>query len=120
MDQRRVKGFKAKLIEKKQQILEAYSKNQTYGKEANGEGAQDIADKASNSYAKEFLFNLSNSEREMLHLVDEALDRISSRHYGQCAACQGEVERKRLEAVPWAKHCISCQEEQEREQLSSR
>lgn len=114
MDQRKAKSFKAKLLEKKQQILEAYSKNQTYGKEASGEGAQDIADKASNAYAKEFLFNLSNSEREMLRLVDQALGRIAERRYGRCAACQGEVERKRLEAVPWAKHCISCQEKQEK------
>ena len=113
MDQRKLKGFKTKLLDKKQQILEAYNKNQTYGKEANGEGAQDIADKASNSYAKEFLFSLSNSEREMLHLVDEALERISGRHFGQCMACKGEVERKRLEAVPWARHCICCQEKQE-------
>jgi RNA polymerase-binding transcription factor DksA len=24
--------------------------------------------------------------------------------------CGDDVERKRLEAVPWAKHCLSCQE----------
>ncbi len=117
MDQRRVKAFRVKLLDKKQQILEAYSKNQTYGKEANGDGAQDIADKASNAYAKEFLFNLSNSEREMLHLVDEALSRISDRNFGRCVACGGDVERKRLDAVPWARHCIGCQEKQERELL---
>ena len=113
MEQKKLKLFKEKLLQKKQEILEAYNKNKTYGKEADGEGAQDIADKASNSYAKEFLFSLSNSERDMLQLVDEALARISERRFGVCVSCEGEMERKRLEAVPWAKHCISCQEKQE-------
>jgi DnaK suppressor protein len=85
----------------------------SYGKEADGEGAQDIADKAANSYTKEFLFSLSNSERDTLQLVDEALSRIEGDGYGVCVVCEDEVDRKRLEAVPWAKRCISCQEKQE-------
>jgi DnaK suppressor protein len=91
MDQRKMKGFKDRLIQRKQEILRAYNKNKSYGMEADGEGAQDIADKASNSYTKEFLFSLSNSEREMLHLVDEALVRIQDRRFGVCAACSGEL-----------------------------
>jgi DnaK suppressor protein len=113
MDQKRMKAFRDKLLHKKHEILEAYNKNKTYGKEADEEGAQDIADKASNSYTKEFLFSLSNSEREMLQLVDEALVRISDRKFGVCVVCQDEMDRKRLEAIPWAKHCLSCQEKQE-------
>ena len=113
MEQKKMKVLKDKLLQKKKEILEAYSKNKAYGMEADGQGAQDIADKASNSYAKEFLFSLSNSERETLQLVDEALLRIGDKNFGYCASCEGEVERKRLEAVPWAKHCLSCQEKQE-------
>ena len=79
MDQKKLKAFRERLVVKKQEILEAYNKNKTYGKEADEEGAQDIADKASNSYTKEFLFSLSNTERDMLQLVDEALVRIDDR-----------------------------------------
>jgi DnaK suppressor protein len=113
MDQRKLKLLKEKLTEKKLEILEAYQKNKAYGKEADEEGAQDIADKASNASTKEFLFSLSNSERNLLQLVNEALARIDDQRYGVCVACEDEVERKRLDAVPWAKHCISCQEKQE-------
>jgi DnaK suppressor protein len=113
MDHKKLKAFREKLVQKKQEILEAYNKNKTYGKQADEDGAQDIADKASNSYTKEFLFSLSNSEREMLNLVDEALGRIEGRRYGVCVVCDDEMDRKRLDAVPWAKHCISCQEKQE-------
>ncbi len=33
--------------------------------------------------------------------------------YGLCANCQDEVQQKRLEAVPWARHCFACQEKHE-------
>jgi DnaK suppressor protein len=113
MDQKRLKSFKERLILKKQEILEVFQKNKTYGKEADEEGAQDIADKASNSYTKEFLFSLSNSERDMLQLVDRALTRIDEKRFGSCVVCEDEMNAKRLEAVPWASHCLSCQEKQE-------
>ena len=113
MDQKKLKGYREKLVLKKQEILEAYNKNKTYGKEADEDGAQDIADKASNSYTKEFLFSLSNNERDMLQLVDEALTRVDGRRFGVCVVCEDEVDKKRLDAVPWAKYCISCQEKQE-------
>src|SRR5260370_3051301 len=113
MDQKRIRLFRDKLLQKKQDILEAYTKNKNYGKEADGDGAQDIADKAANSYTKEFLFSLSNSERDVLSLVDAALGRLNGKSFGFCVTCEGEMERKRLEAVPVAKHCLSCQEKQE-------
>jgi DnaK suppressor protein len=113
MENKKLKLFREKLVQKKKEILEAYEKNKTYGKEADEEGAQDIADKASNSYTKEFLFSLSNNERDMLQLVDEALVRIDDHRFGVCVVCEDEMDRKRLDAVPWAKRCISCQEKQE-------
>ena len=113
MDQKRVRLFREKLLQKKQEILEIYSKNKTYGKEADGEATQDVADKAANSYTKEFLFSLSNAERDTLSLVDEALLRLGGKNFGICVSCEGEVEKKRLEAVPWAKHCLVCQQKQE-------
>ena len=113
MENKKLKLFREKLVQKKKEILEAYEKNKTYGKEADEEGSQDIADKASNSYTKEFLFSLSNNERDMLQLVDEALFRIEHDRFGVCVVCEDEMDRKRLDAVPWAKRCISCQEKQE-------
>src|SRR5262245_65398002 len=113
MDQKRIKLFREKLLQKKQEILEVFNKNKSYGKEADAEASQDIADKAANSYTKEFLFSLSNTERDVLNLVDEALGRIDGRRYGVCVVCDDEMDKKRLEAIPWAKHCLSCQEKQE-------
>jgi DnaK suppressor protein len=113
MEQKKLRAFRERLQLKKQEILEAYNKNKTYGKEADEDGAQDIADKASNSYAKEFLFSLSNSERELLQLMDDALTRIEDKRFGVCLSCEEEMNQKRLDAVPWARHCLACQEKQE-------
>ena len=117
MDQKKAKNYREKLLTKKQEILEAYNKNKSYGKEADGEATQDIADKAANSYTKEFLFSLSNTERDLLQQVDEAIVRIETRRYCVCAACEDAMNLKRLEAVPWARLCLSCQEKQESGQL---
>lgn len=108
-----MKTYRDKLIQKKEEILDAYTKNKNYGKEADEEGAQDIADKAASSYTKEFLFSLSNNERDVLQLVEEALVRVGSDDFGVCVVCEDEMDRKRLEAVPWAKRCLTCQEKQE-------
>jgi len=113
MDQRKLKSLREKLLLKQRGIVEAYNKNKTYGQQADEEGAQDIADKAASSYTKEFLFSLSNSERETLQLVEEALVRLGGARFGVCQVCGNQVERKRLDAVPWAKYCLGCQEQKE-------
>ncbi len=113
MEQKKIKLFKERLLKRKEEILLAYNRNKGYGKEADAESSQDIADKAASSYTKEFLFSLSSSEREMLQDVDEALGRIDTRNFGVCVVCEEEMDKKRLDAVPWAKRCIDCQEKQE-------
>jgi DnaK suppressor protein len=46
-----------------------------------------------------------------LRLIEEALDRLGSGHYGICLACDLPIPTKRLEAVPWTRYCLQCQEE---------
>jgi DnaK suppressor protein len=46
-----------------------------------------------------------------LRTVEEALDRIKNGTFGLCLRCDAEIPEKRLNAVPWAPHCIRCQEE---------
>jgi len=40
-------------------------------------------------------------------------DGIRLGSFGECAACGGDVEPKRLEAIPWARYCVKCQEARE-------
>jgi DnaK suppressor protein len=113
MEKKKVELYRRLLLEKRGELLRLVSKSDQDGREADEEGTQDIADKASNAYTKEFLFHQSNDNRQVLMLVDEALDRIKNGSYGICIECQDEVQPKRLEAVPWARHCIECQAKQD-------
>ncbi len=106
--------FRRQLVDRKGTLSEAYNKNKTYGRLTEDEGTQDLADKASRAYTKEFLYSLSNTDREILQKVDEALQRVDHGGFGQCVECGDEINRKRLEAVPWASHCIVCQEKFEK------
>ena len=113
MEKKRLELYKKQLLERRKQLQETVSRTEQDGREADEEAAQDIADKATNSYTKEFLFKKSNDDRFILQLVQEALERMEGGSYGSCVACGGEMQQKRLDAVPWARHCIECQEKQE-------
>lgn len=117
MDKKRVDYYKKKLVTKRDELQRLVAQAESEGRAADDDSTQDIADKAANSYTKEFLFSQSNNERYVLQLVDEALGRIDDGSFGECVACHDEVQQKRLEAIPWARHCISCQEKQEQGQL---
>ncbi|MGH9451745.1 MAG: TraR/DksA family transcriptional regulator [Terriglobia bacterium] len=117
MDKRKVELYRKHLLEKQSELLRMVSRSDQDGREADEEGTQDIADKAANAYTKEFLFHQSNDNREILMLVNEALTRIKGGTYGICVECREEVQPKRLEAVPWARHCIECQAKQDAGEL---
>ena len=52
--------------------------------------------------------------RQLLQMVDGALARIREGSFGECISCGKEINAKRLEAVPWTRHCIECQEKLEK------
>lgn len=113
MDPKKFDHYKKKLLEKKNELYRVVSMTEQYGREADGDSTQDVADKAANSYTKEFLFSQSSNERNVLQMVNEALNRVEDGTFGVCVSCDNEIQQKRLEAVPWTRHCISCQERQE-------
>jgi DnaK suppressor protein len=117
MDKKRLEQFKKKLEERQQELRRVVTRTEQDGRDADSEVAQDIADKAANSYNKEFLFHQSNSERQVLQMVESALDRIRQGSFGQCVSCGEDINSKRLEAVPWTRYCIACQEKLENGQL---
>jgi DnaK suppressor protein len=118
MDKKSVEQFKKKLLDKRRELTRAYIRNKTYGKESDEGGTQDSADKASTSYTKEFLYSLSNTERNVLQQVEDALERIEEGEFGVCDECGEPIQKKRLEAVPWARYCLACQEAVDKGQLA--
>jgi DnaK suppressor protein len=113
MDKKRLEYYKKKLLARREELTKTIARTQEEGRTADEDPTVDLADKAANSYTKEFLFGMTNTDRTILNMIDAALKRIQTDDYGVCANCQEELQQKRLEAVPWAKHCINCQEKME-------
>jgi DnaK suppressor protein len=113
MDKEKLDAFKKRLEARQRDLRQAINRTAQDGRDADLESAQDIGDRATNSYNKEFLFHQSNNERQFLQMVEGALDGIRDGVFGQCFSCGNEINPKRLEAVPWTRHCIACQEKLE-------
>lgn len=45
--------------------------------------------------------------------IDEALQRLENGTYGACEECDEQIPAARLQALPFAKLCLTCQELQE-------
>jgi DnaK suppressor protein len=109
--------IRKRLIEKRDELLADLLKNREVSDETVDESAQDMADRATSAYTKEFAYSLSEADRKVLLLIDESLGRLDGGTYGICIHCGGVVQEKRLEAVPWARHCLDCQELQDKNLL---
>lgn len=117
MDKKKLETFKKRLEERQQSLRKTVSRTEEDGRIADQDAAQDIADRAASSYTKEFLFSQSNNDRQLLQMVETALQRIREGSFGECVGCGNEINAKRLEAVPWTRYCIECQEKLEKGQL---
>ena len=114
MEKKKIEAFRKRLEDRQRELRHTMNRAAQDGRDADLESAQDIADRAANSYNKEFLFSQSNNERQLLQMVDNALDRIREGTFGECISCGQDINAKRLEAVPWTRHCIECQEKLEK------
>lgn len=52
---------------------------------------------------------LREHNEQHLAAVDAALARLDEGTFGRCTSCGRPIARERLEALPWAAHCIDCQ-----------
>ncbi|HSB36089.1 MAG TPA: TraR/DksA family transcriptional regulator [Thermoanaerobaculia bacterium] len=103
-----------RLLAKRDELLKDLAKNREVTDETIDESAQDMVDRATTAYTKEFAYSLSEADRKVLVLIDQALDRLEAGTYGPCVHCGQPVQEKRIEAVPWARHCLDCQELQDK------
>jgi len=113
MDKKKLDYFKKRLESQQLDLRRTVTRTEQDGRTVDEDSAQDIADRAASSYTKEFLFHQSNNDRQLLQMVEGALERLREGSFGECISCGKEINAKRLEAVPWTRHCIECQEKLE-------
>src|SRR3954449_5547852 len=107
-------AYEDALRKKQQELIDSYERDKAAGNAQPDDGIQDLADKAASAYSKELNFSLSDTERNLLMSIEEALGRIRNEAYGVCTNCGATIGEKRLLAVPWTPFCIDCQELQKK------
>jgi len=65
-----------------------------------------MADIGTDNYEQEFALDLMDSERRILHEIDDALQRIEEGAYGMCEGTGEPIPKARLQAQPWARYCV--------------
>lgn len=121
MDSKQLERVRQLLLSRRQELADGFTSARERGAEdRRDEGGEDYIDAAVSSYTKEFLYSLSDLERNQLNQVDRALGSLDEGTYGTCNECGEEIEEKRLKAVPWAEFCLSCQDLADRGLLQPR
>jgi DnaK suppressor protein len=117
MNKKQRQRFHKLLMEKREALLDLVQAARKSEKEGTTKEAPDLGDRALSTVIRDLSYQVTASEREILRRVDDALDRLEKDEYGVCVACKKKVQIARLEAVPWARHCIECQELQDRGEI---
>jgi DnaK suppressor protein len=108
--QDRYQALRLRLQNQRDEILNMYKQDLRAGQESADDGTEDIVDRANNAYNRELMFSLSDTERNTLLQIENALRRMDEGTYGRCSNCGQSIALPRLEALPWARFCVDCQE----------
>jgi DnaK suppressor protein len=110
MDEVHHAEYLQRLRAREQELAAALERVQETARAAPEPDARDVGDRAVDGYSKESSLREIDQNRGRLALIREALQRAATDEFGLCVECGNPIEDKRLEAVPWARHCIRCQE----------
>jgi DnaK suppressor protein len=84
------------LLAQKQQIHRQLDEEFREGKEGNIDEGMDTYDLASEERSREINLILSDRDRDKLHAIEDALERIDAGSYGICDSCEEEIAPERL------------------------
>ena len=110
MDRKSIDRFKKSLQVRHRELQSGVAQTEQNLRSAQTDYGKDEGDRANTSLAREIDLGQKSRDRALLASVDAALKRISEGTFGYCLNCGQEIGTKRLEAIPWVRHCITCQE----------
>jgi DnaK suppressor protein len=68
---------------------------------------EEFADAGTITFERERDLSLSQNAHDLIEKIERALDRMDQGTYGCCAACGEPIEPDRLDALPYAQHCLA-------------
>jgi DnaK suppressor protein len=118
LDKHLLLQFKSGLREQQRELLHTIANAEKEIQDFSAPLPLDSIDLSGFTASKESLFARASQDRGRLRLIQRALKRIEDGSFGICAECEGPIGLKRLQALPWANHCIQCQEQAELARLA--
>ena len=109
---KKIEHFK-QLLETRITELEAVAAGAQRESRVNTAKHADPADQAASEYERQALIHKAAAAQQTLRTLKQALERLRQGSFGECAECGGDIEPKRLEAIPWTHYCVKCQEMRE-------
>jgi len=108
-----IQKFREILTQKREDLLAVVQRKKEQEIQIEDTEIGDEADIATRSVEKEMLFELTDSEKQTLDMIEAALRKMEKGVFGRCENCQTHIPHLRMEVMPWARYCIQCQAELE-------
>ncbi len=119
MTNEELEHYKALLQQEKMAIMRSLSEDDMAARDILENDANvvgDSADEASVNVTQNILNLTNNNNKQTLQGIEAALRRLQEGTYGLCVVCGVEINKERLDVLPWATMCIACKNEREKSQ----
>jgi len=103
MDATQLAQFKILLLREKQKILNQSKASRENELTISADDLADEVDLATTETQQNLIFQMRDRERQMLHQIDSALQRIDLGTYGICEETEEPIELERLKLMPWTR-----------------
>lgn len=100
--------LRRRILRRRFDLLQLHERAVGDAAELRAEREPDWEDAAAIATTATLLETLSETERQELGRLGDALLRMERVTYGRCAKCSGPIDAERLEAVPQADLCAVC------------
>ncbi|MCB1094671.1 MAG: TraR/DksA C4-type zinc finger protein [Verrucomicrobiae bacterium] len=117
MQRQRLLDLRDSLVDSMRGVARDNLRTRAEGSEASAYGMHQ-ADAGSDAYDRDFALSLLSQEQDALYEIEEGLKRIELGTYGICEMSGKEINRERLEALPFARFTVECQEKVEKENMN--
>jgi RNA polymerase-binding transcription factor DksA len=67
-----------------------------------------LADLGTHAFEEEMTLGLVENEEHLMEDIKAAVARLDQGTFGRCAACQKEISKDRLDALPYVGYCVAC------------
>ncbi len=105
------KKYKQLLEDKAEELRSSMSAQRVAQMVSRKDRSSEEGDLSQQSHEEWIFLNRNTLDMKLLRQVQEARRRIEEGTYGICHECEEPISPKRLDAVPWARYCVTCQEQ---------